>query len=268
MSSGPITLQEKMGNNRNSDRLYFLGLQNHYSDCSHGIKTCLFLGRKPMTKLDSILKNRDITLPTNVQLVKVIIFPVVMYECESWIIKKAEPWTDALELWCCRTLLRVPGTARWSSLSVRKEFTVRADAEVEAPILWLPDAKIQLIRKELTHWKRTWCEKLKAGVVGDDRGRDGWMASPTQWTWVWASSGSWWWTGKPGVLQSMGLKNQTQLSNRTMRRRFRMQVAQSWNGICHPGSKGVLLYVTQGKNCYFCSVCSEHHLLRIIFNAW
>ena len=91
MSSGPITLQEKMGNNRNSDRLYFLGLQNHYSDCRHGIKTCLFLGRKPMTKLDSILKNRDITLPTNVQLVKVIIFPVVMYECESWIIKKAEP---------------------------------------------------------------------------------------------------------------------------------------------------------------------------------
>ena len=76
------------------------------SDCSHGIKRCLFLGRKPMTKLDSILKSRDITLPTNVRLVKVMVFPVVMYGCESWTIKKAEPRIDALELWCCRTLLR------------------------------------------------------------------------------------------------------------------------------------------------------------------
>ena len=73
------------------------------------------------------------------------------------------------------------------------------DAEAEAPILWPPDVKSWLIRK------RPWCwEKLKAGGEGDDRGRDGWMASPTRWTWIWASSGSWWWTGKRGVLQSMG----------------------------------------------------------------
>ena len=91
------------------------------SDCSHGIKRCLFLGRKPMTKLDSILKSRDITLPTNVRFVKVMVFPVVIYGCESWTVKKAKPRTDALELWCCRTLLRVPGTARRSSLSILKE---------------------------------------------------------------------------------------------------------------------------------------------------
>ena len=79
-------------------------------------------------------------------------------------------------------------------------FIGRIDAEAKTPILWPPDAKNWLI-----HWKRLWCwERLKVGGEGDNRGWDGWMASPTQWTWVWVSSGSWWWTGKPGVLQSMG----------------------------------------------------------------
>ena len=235
-----------------------------------------------------------------------MVFPVVMYGCESWTIKKAEPRIDALELWCCITLLRrrqwhptpvllpgkshgrrsMVGCSSWGryesdtterlhfhfSLSCNGEgngnplqrsclenprdggawwaavygvtqsrtrlkqlssssrrtlespwdskaiklinlkgnqpwiFTVRADAEVEAPILWPPDAKIRLIGKEPTHWKRTWCcEKLKTGGVGDDRGRDGWMASPTQWTWVWTSSGGWWKIRKPGVMQYMAL---------------------------------------------------------------
>ena len=80
-------------------------------------------------------------------------------------------------------------------------FIGRTDAEAETPILWPPDVKSWLI------WKRPWCwERLKAGGEGDDRGWDGWMASPTRWTWVWVSSGSWWWTGKPGVLQCMGLQ--------------------------------------------------------------
>ena len=85
-------------------------------DCSHEIKRRLLLGRKAMTNLDSILKSRDITLPTKVQLVKAMVFPVVMYGCESWTVKKAE-WQriDAFELWCWRRLLRVPGTARRSS---------------------------------------------------------------------------------------------------------------------------------------------------------
>ena len=91
-------------------------------DCSHEIKRCLLLGRKVMTNLDSLLKNRDITLPTKVRLVRAIIFPVVMYGCESWTIKKAEPRRIvAFELWCWRRLLRVPWTARRSSQSVLRE---------------------------------------------------------------------------------------------------------------------------------------------------
>ena len=87
-------------------------------DCSHEIKRCLLLGRKVMTNLDSILKSRDIALPTKVHLVKAMAFPVVMYECESWTIKKAEhQGTDAFELWCWRRLLRVPWTARRSNQS-------------------------------------------------------------------------------------------------------------------------------------------------------
>ena len=94
------------------------------SDCSHEIKRCLLLGRKVMTNLDSILKSRDITLPTKVRLVKALVFPVVMYGCESWIVKKAEHRRiDAFELWCWRSLLRVPWTARRSNQSILKEMS-------------------------------------------------------------------------------------------------------------------------------------------------
>ena len=93
-------------------------------DCSHEIKRCLLLGRKVMTNIGSILKSRDITLPTKVYLVKTMVFPVVMYGCESWTIKKAEHWKiDAFELWCWRRLLRVPWTARRSSQSLLKEIS-------------------------------------------------------------------------------------------------------------------------------------------------
>ena len=92
------------------------------SDCSHEIKRCLLLGRKVMTNLDSILKSRDITLPTKICLVKAMVFPVVMYGCESWTVKKAERRRiDAFELWCWRRLLRVPWTARRSNQSILKE---------------------------------------------------------------------------------------------------------------------------------------------------
>ena len=91
-------------------------------DCNHEIERCLLLGRKVMTNLGSILKNRDITLPRKVHLVKAMIFPVVMYGCESWTVKKAEHWRiDAFELWCWRRLLRVPRTARRSNQSILKE---------------------------------------------------------------------------------------------------------------------------------------------------
>ena len=93
-------------------------------DCSHEIKRCLLLGRKLMTNLDSILKSRDITLPTKVHLVKAMVFPVVLYGCESWTVKKVECWKiDAFELWCWRRLLRVPWTARRSNQSILKEIS-------------------------------------------------------------------------------------------------------------------------------------------------
>ena len=114
-------MANRWGNSGNSDRLYFLGLQNHYS---HEIKRCLLLGRKAMRNLDSILKSRDITLLTKVFLVKAMAFPVVMYGCESWTIRKAEcQRINAFELWCWRRLLRVPWTSRRSKQSILKEIS-------------------------------------------------------------------------------------------------------------------------------------------------
>ena len=116
-------MANRWGNNGNSDRLYFIGLQKHTGDgdCSHEIKRHLLLRRKAMTNPDSILK-RDITLPTKVCIVKAMVFPVVMYGCESWTIKKAEHWKiDAFELWCWRRLLRIPWTARRSNQSILKK---------------------------------------------------------------------------------------------------------------------------------------------------
>ena len=153
-----------------------------------------------MTNLDSIVKSKDITLPTKVHLVKAMIFPVVTYGCESWTIKKAEHRRiDAFELWCWRRLLRVPCTARRSNQSILKEMNTQ-----DWCWSWISNT-LATWHEELTHLNRPWCwERLRAGGEGDDRGWDGWMASPTQWTWVWVNSGSWWWTGRPGVLWFMG----------------------------------------------------------------
>ena len=168
-------------------------------DCSHEIKRRLLLGRKVMTNLEGILKNKDITLPAKVHLVKAMVFPVVMYECESWTIKKAEDWRiDAFELWYWRRLLSlVPwldATSQFERKSVLnihwKDWCWRWNSNTLAT--WC---------KELTHLKRPWCwERLKVEGEGGKRELDGWMASVTQWTWVW----SWWWTRRPGMLQSMG----------------------------------------------------------------
>ena len=142
---------------------------------------------------------------TKVQRVKAMVFsPVIMYGCESWTIKKAERWrTDVFELWCCRRLLRVPWTSRRSNQSVLKE--INPDYHWKDWCWSWNSNTLATLYEELTHWKRFWCwERLKAGGEGYDRRWDGWMGSPTRWTWVWASSGCWWWTGKPGMLQSMG----------------------------------------------------------------
>ena len=167
-------------------RDFILGAPNITADgdCSHEIKRCLLLGRKVMTNLDSILKRRDITLPTKVRLVKAMVFPVVMYGCESWTIKKAEHQRiDAFELWCWRRFLRVPWTARRSNQSILKE--ISPGCSLEGLMLKLKHQSLATWCEELTHLKRPWCwERLKVGGEGDDRGWDGWMASPTQWTWV------------------------------------------------------------------------------------
>ena len=156
-------------------------------DCSHEIKRHLLLGRETITNLDSILKSRDITLPTKVRLVKAMVFPVVVYGCDSWTIKKAEcRRIDAFELWCWRRLLRVSWTARRSNQSIRKE--ISPEYSLEGLMLKLKLQSFGTWWEVLTHWKRPWCwESFKAGGERDNRGWDGWMASPTQWTWIWAS---------------------------------------------------------------------------------
>ena len=158
-----------------------------------------------MTDLDSILKSRDITLLTKVHLVKAMVFPVIIYGCESWTINNAECWRiDAFELWCWR-LLRVSWTARRANQSVLKE--IHPEYSLERLMLKLKLNTLAPWCKELAQWKIRWCwKRLKAGGKGDDRGRDGLLASLTRWTWVWASSRSWWWTGKPGVLHPWGCK--------------------------------------------------------------
>ena len=129
-------------------------------------------------------------------------FSVVMYGCENWTIRKAEHQRiDASEKWFWRKLLRVLWTARRSNQSILKEIIGRTE------YWWWSCSTLAFGCKELTHCKRPWSwERLKAGGEGDDRWWDGWMVSPTQWTWVWASSRNWWWTRKPVMLQSMGLQ--------------------------------------------------------------
>ena len=162
---------------------------------------------KVMINIESILKNRDITLPTKVHLVKAMVFPVVMYGCESWTIKKTERQRiDAFELWCWRRLLRVPWTARRSNQSILK---ISPGCSLEGLMLKL---KLQyfghLMRRADSFEKTLMLGKIEGGGEGDSRRWDGWMASPTQWIWVWAISGSLCWTERPGVLQSMGFSRQ------------------------------------------------------------
>ena len=155
-----------------------------------------------MTNLDSILKSRGITLPTKVRLVKVMVFPVVMYGCESWTIKKAEHRRmDTSKLWCWRRLLRVPWTARRSNQSILKDISpeclleglmLKLKFQYFGHLIWRADSFEKLLMLGKTEGRRR----------RHNRGWDGWMVSLTQWI----NSRSWWWTGRPGVLRSMGLQ--------------------------------------------------------------
>ena len=204
MASGPIiSWQIEEETMETVTDFIFLGSQiTTDGDCSHEIKRRLLLGRKVMTNLDSILKSRDITLPKKVCLVKAMVFScshVWMWELdykESWVPKNWSFWTVVLE-----KTLESPLDSKEIQLVHPKGnqswiFTGRTDAEAETP-MWRCE--------ELTHLKRPWFwSRLKVGGEGDDRGWDGYMASPTQHTWVLVNSGSWWWTGRPGVLWFMG----------------------------------------------------------------
>ena len=180
-------MANRWGNNGNSYKFYLFCLKiTADGGCSHAIKRHLLLGRKAMTNLDGILKSRDNTLPTRVRLVKTIVFPVVTYGCENWTIKNWCFWTLVLEKTFegpldCKEMKPVhpKGNQSWI-------FTGRTDAEAEAQYFG------HLMRRTDSLEKTLMLRKMKAGGKGNDRGWDGWMASPTRWTWVWASSRSWW----------------------------------------------------------------------------
>ena len=206
MASIPITWQidgEKV--ETVTDFVFFGSKITAEGNCSHEIKRCLLLGRKACHKPREHIKNQRHYFADESPYSQRYSFSnshVWMWELDH---KKAEcQRIDAFELWCWRRLLSVPWTAWRSNQSVLKEispcmFIGRTDAE--AAILWLPDARSQLIRK------RPWCwERLRANEEGGERRWDDWMASPTQWTWVWANSGRQWSTGKPGLLQFTGLQ--------------------------------------------------------------
>ena len=203
----------RWGNNRNRLLFSWVPKSLWMLTAAMKLKRCLLLGRKATTNLDSILKNRDTTLPTKVHLVKAMFFSGNVW---MWELDYKESWRiDAFVLWCWRWLLRIPWTARRSNhlrlhlrsnLKGNQSWIFIGWTDAEAPLLWPPDAKNRLAGKD-------WCwERLKAGD-GDDRGQVSFMASPTQWAWAWASSRSWWWTRKPGMLQSLGSQSQIWLSD-------------------------------------------------------
>ena len=159
-----------------------------------------------MTNLDSILKSRDITLSTKVHLVKAMVFPVVMYGCESWTIKRAEHQRiDAFKLWCWRRLLRVPWTARRSNQAILKEIT--PEYSLEGLMLKLKLQYFGHLMQRANSLEKTLMLGKIEGKKRRGRQRMRWLSSmATQWAWTWANSGSWWWTGRPGVLRFMGSK--------------------------------------------------------------
>ena len=193
MASGPITPWQIDGEAMETviDFIFLGSKITADGDCSHEIKTCLLLGRKAMTNLDSILKSRDITLPTKVHLDKPMVFPVVMYGCESWTVKKAEcQRIDAFALWCWRRLLRAPWTARRSNQSILKE--ISPGISLEGMMLKLKLQYFGHLMRRADSLEKT----LMLGGIGGRRRRARqrmrWLDGiPTRWTWVWVDSGSW-----------------------------------------------------------------------------
>ena len=202
MASGPITSWQIDGETV-ADFIFLGSKITADGDCSHEIKRHLLFERNVMTNLDSILKSRDITLSTKVHLVKVVVFPVVIYGCESWTIKKAEHQIiDAFELWCWRRLLRVPWTVERRNQSILKD--INPGCSLEGLMLKLKLQYFGHLMQTADSLEKTLMLGKGAGGDGDNRGWDGWMASLTQWTYVWVDSGSWWWTWRSVVLWFLG----------------------------------------------------------------
>ena len=199
-------MANRWGNNGNSDRLCFLKLQNH---CRWWLQTWnnrrLLFGRKAMTNIDSILKSRAITLLAKVYLVKAMVFPVVMYGCESWTIKKVGcQRIDAFELWCWKRYLRVPWTARRSNQSILME--ISPEYSLEGLMLKLKLQYFDHLMQRTDSLKKT---LIMGKIEGRRRGRQRmrWLDGITDSINMSLSKPrSWWWTGRPGVLQSMGLQ--------------------------------------------------------------
>ena len=193
MASGPITSWQVDGETLETVADFiFLGSKiTADDDFSHEIKGCLLLGRKVMTNVDSILRSRDITLPAKVCLVKAMVFPVVMYGCESWTIKKAQRRRiDAFEPWCWRRLLRVPWTARRSNQPILKE--ISPEYSLEGLMLKLKLQYFGHLMRGTDSLEKTLMLGKIEGKRGRGRQRMRWLDGiTTQWTWIWVNSGSW-----------------------------------------------------------------------------
>ena len=207
MASSPITSWQIDGETMKTvTDFIFLGSKiTVYGDCSHEIKRCLLLGRKAMTNLDSVLKSRDTTLPIKVLIVKAMDFPMVMYGCESWTIKKAESWTiDAFKLWCWRKFLWIPWTARRSNQSILIFNSLK---------YWLEELMLKLKLQYFGHLMQRDDSLVKTLMLGKMEGRRSSGHQRMRWLDGIADSlnvnlsrsRTWWRTGRPGVLQSMGL---------------------------------------------------------------
>ena len=201
MASSPMTSWQIKGETMEALRDFiFLGSKiTADGDCSHEIKRCLFLGRKAVYDKPRQQRHYFANKDPSSQSYGFSSSHVWIWELDH---KQVEyQRIDAFEVWYWRRLLRAPWTARRSKQSILKEISPEYSLEG----LTLKLQYFGYLTEELTHWKRRWCcGRLKAGGEGDGREWDDWMASPTWWTWIWASSRHWWWTGKPGMLQSMG----------------------------------------------------------------
>ena len=173
-------------------------------DCRHEIKRRLLPGRKVMTNLDSIVKSRDVALSTKIRLVKAMVFPMVMYGCESWTIKKAEHWKiEAFQLWCWRRLLRVPWTARRSNQSILKE--ISPGCSLEGLMLKLKCQYLGHLMRRVDSFEKTLMLGKIEGRRRRGRQRMRWLDGITDsMDMVWVNSRIWWWTGRPGMLRFLG----------------------------------------------------------------